>query len=644
MDLWHRLSEKTFVIIVPVWIFALIVSATLFRINAVSLSLLQVYLLTFGIFFFYGICGILLYMVSVFTLDRLFHRFFPESLYKNFCFAVAYVPAGFIGLYVLDMVRFGFFVTRTIPRTIPWFILCGMVIFFLYFLGIFLFGWLGRGFRRIPQTVLIVFIVLSLIMLPYFFWRVWITPPFHHQATVLSSRPPVDRIMDSSLSPTPENYRGSDEHIFLFGTDGATWNMLLPLMKMGHCPTMNFLFRKGSYGNLNTIIPTLSPVIWTSIATGMLPDHHEIQHFARFHIPLIGMVPAKLRWPEHTFMKQMIRGLETIGIISSELYSSVHRKAPTFYEIFSSFGEAVGVANWWCSWPVQRQNGFIISERFSYSIGETILQTEGTRAHEIYPPHLEEEYRPRVHSPDDVESEEIQRFMPVNSYEINEMSKDEKKPWFFSNWFWLRTVHQSDRSYFEIGFELYKKMKPRIFSLYHQSIDVVEHHYWHYLDPTSFPSLDEDEIEKFRNVIPATYDYEDFILRKIIAEDPMKTVIIVSDHGMLPTHKLPKSGDHVEGLPAGIILAAGGPIRKGKRIDDMSVVDVTPLLCTIAGFPISKDMDGRVPVEMLQDSFLINHPIQRIPTYGPRVSANLMENSATDSQLFDKLKGLGYLQ
>lgn len=56
--------------------------------------------------------------------------------------------------------------------------------------------------------------------------------------------------------------------LLLIGWDAADWQMIQPLMDAGKMPTLKRLVDKGVSGNLATIRPVLSPMLWTSIATG----------------------------------------------------------------------------------------------------------------------------------------------------------------------------------------------------------------------------------------------------------------------------------------------------------------------------------------------------------------------------------------
>lgn len=43
--------------------------------------------------------------------------------------------------------------------------------------------------------------------------------------------------------------------VVVIGLDGATWDVIHPLIQKGKLPTWDYLVKNGSYGNLNSTIP-----------------------------------------------------------------------------------------------------------------------------------------------------------------------------------------------------------------------------------------------------------------------------------------------------------------------------------------------------------------------------------------------------
>ncbi|MGH8055963.1 MAG: alkaline phosphatase family protein, partial [Candidatus Entotheonellia bacterium] len=67
--------------------------------------------------------------------------------------------------------------------------------------------------------------------------------------------------------------------VVVIGLDAATWKVMDPLLQQGRLPNLRRLMESGTYGPLTTLEPTLSPIIWTTIATGKPMSAHGITHF-----------------------------------------------------------------------------------------------------------------------------------------------------------------------------------------------------------------------------------------------------------------------------------------------------------------------------------------------------------------------------
>ena len=67
--------------------------------------------------------------------------------------------------------------------------------------------------------------------------------------------------------------------VLLIGWDAADWKVATPLMDQGLMPSLDDLVSHGVMGNLATLRPVLSPMLWNSIATGKRADKHGIHGF-----------------------------------------------------------------------------------------------------------------------------------------------------------------------------------------------------------------------------------------------------------------------------------------------------------------------------------------------------------------------------
>ena len=95
----------------------------------------------------------------------------------------------------------------------------------------------------------------------------------------------------------------------LFAVDGLEWDVLLPLVQRGEAPAFAELMARGVFGELQTLKPTWSPVIWTTIATGKGPEKHGIEGF--------------------------VYAAEVDGQMEPRVFNSGHRRTKAFWNILS---------------------------------------------------------------------------------------------------------------------------------------------------------------------------------------------------------------------------------------------------------------------------------------------------------------------
>ncbi len=80
--------------------------------------------------------------------------------------------------------------------------------------------------------------------------------------------------------------------VLLVGWDAADWKMISPLMDAGQMPALSRFVERGVMGNISTLRPALSPILWNSIATGKRADKHGILGFIEPSADGNGIRPA----------------------------------------------------------------------------------------------------------------------------------------------------------------------------------------------------------------------------------------------------------------------------------------------------------------------------------------------------------------
>src|SRR5438477_5928489 len=129
------------------------------------------------------------------------------------------------------------------------------------------------------------------------------------------------------------------QRLLLVGWDAADWKVIHPLLAKGEMPNLAALIRDGVHGNLATIVPPLSPMLWTSIATGKRPFKHGIHGFA-----------------EPT---QDGQGIQPVTNLS--------RKCKAIWNILNQHGLRSTVIGWWPSHPAEPLNGVTVSDHYHHA-------------------------------------------------------------------------------------------------------------------------------------------------------------------------------------------------------------------------------------------------------------------------------------
>ena len=400
--------------------------------------------------------------------------------------------------------------------------------------------------------------------------------------------------------------------VFLIGVDGATWDIADGLMAEGRMPNLSSLVESGLKAPLATMHPTLSPALWTSVATGKTFEKHGIDGFGK------------------TFDTGDGEDRTSIMHVTSNL-----RRTKALWNILGDLDRKVGFVGWWVTWPAERVNGYMVSSFVPLSQTATDdTPTKGTlvdsMSGQTWPPDLIDELRPLIRSAESVTQAEAERFMTLEEDDF-QMPVVEGFRWAYS----------ADETYRAVARKLLTE-DPDIdlVGLYFSGIDVVSHRFWEFYRPEWYPKMTPKvEIEKFHTVIPSYYEYFDEILGEILSfRRPGDTFVVLSDHGF------GREGGHLLGDPPGILVMAGHNIQAGGDLRDPQLIDIAPTALAALGLATAKDMDGRVLVEAFTRDWKNSFPRDRVASYD---TEDWQEQPAVESEISEelarRLKALGYI-
>lgn len=305
-----------------------------------------------------------------------------------------------------------------------------------------------------------------------------------------------------SVEAIVEMGRRSQNKVFILGLDGATFNLIVPMMRRGELPNIEKLLREGAYGNLTSIEPMSSPVLWTTIFTGKKREVHGITDYT----------------------------ITVEGETKPIPVGSRQRRVLALWNMATVGGKTGAFFAFWATHPAESVSGFIISDRYD---------EEGIE-NAFYPPEFEEEVERYISVSDDEIAEITLRF---TDFEYEEDFTDKYKPGtdiFEKNKAVaiLRYHLRRDIAMMRASRYVLKMYAPDIVSCYIKGTDGVSHIFWKYMDPyTPYARYDDitgEDREHFGGVIEEYYRFCDEMLGELMPFLDDYHILIVSDHGFGP--------------------------------------------------------------------------------------------------------------
>jgi len=268
------------------------------------------------------------------------------------------------------------------------------------------------------------------------------------------------------------------EKVLVVGLDGATWWLLERLMQDGAMPALTKLIENGVRGDLASTHPPLSPVAWTSLATGILPGKHRI--FGFFD-------------PRYTHVRAPRLG-QTTRPVSAEGIG-----APTLYQYLNHQGQTTGLLMVPVTHPPQPLQGYVV--------GDGIL-TPNEQSDYTYPSTLKEKVLAAVPKfrvrPYEYLRERLE-FIDETTYFVEQQGRAAC---------WLMENYPTDFT-----------------MVVFTATDVIQHYFWKYMDPTLSPYTTREGNEA-RPKLRRFYNLIDRLLADLVTQaGPRAVIILVSDHG-----------------------------------------------------------------------------------------------------------------
>ena len=401
--------------------------------------------------------------------------------------------------------------------------------------------------------------------------------------------------------------------VLVIGLDGADWQLLDGYRAAGAMPELDRLVREGRSGVLRSLVPALSPLVWTTIATGTSPLQHRILDFTRFS-PATGQ---------------------------REPITSDERRAKAVWEMAGESGRDVAVFGLWATHPAEPVRGLMVSDRlFSFQ-----RQEAEAPAGAVHPAAEEGRVRAaRAAVEAGVSAAAVQAYLPWLTASEYEALASRGDP-FSHPATALRRILVETRLYHRLALDWLRRSPPALSFVYFQGTDMIGHVFAPYAPPRQ-PTIGEADFERYRGVPEAYFREIDAILGayRTVAEANGSVLLVVSDHGFLWGEGRPARPDSLATATAGlwhrqegIYVLWGRGIEASAARGEGRVGQVAATILAILGLPRASGIEEPALAGVPEDS--------QVRDYGPRTvtAAKRAPADPASQEALERLRALGYL-
>jgi predicted AlkP superfamily phosphohydrolase/phosphomutase len=348
------------------------------------------------------------------------------------------------------------------------------------------------------------------------------------------------------------------KRLIVIGWDGADWELLDALVSQGRLPNLQRLVSGGRTAALEVFRTTISPMVWTTLATGAEPPDHGVLDF--FEID-----PGSGR---------------QVPVTSRSL------RIPPFWEIASRKGQTAGVVNYWATYPAGEISGFLISDRISPALADPDPNQFSSA---FYPPSEGARLREVLAAAPPTGAADLQRLGQFTDAEISGKQGQ-----------MLTKLQRSTASVEAVAEDFYDRLGPQSMVLYFLGTDEVAHMFGRETAPR-LPCVAPQDFTRLSEVVPRYYALMDKFLGRWMerAEKDGANLLLVSDHGFLWGNRRSCGGNPLQyrsagasHRPVGVAAAWGRDVDASPARETLSVFDVEPTIAAVLELPVDRNAPG----------------------------------------------------
>lgn len=356
------------------------------------------------------------------------------------------------------------------------------------------------------------------------------------------------------------------KRVLLIAWDGADWQMIHPLVDAGELPHLARIVESGVMGELATLQPQLSPLLWASVATGKRADKHRVLGY---------LEPGD--------------GLRAT--------TSDSRRARAVWNILGEAGLRSHVVGW-PSYPAEAVDGVFVAQHFTRHGSDADAPRYRDLPRAVYPPELAARLAEfRLH-PAELRLDDLAALVP-RAAEVDQ----DRDPGLAIVATWL-----AETTGLHAAATWALEHEPWDFAAVHYDLIDRFGHAFMQFHPPRRRAVPEHAYRLYCGVMSAVYRYADMMLGRLVElAGPETTVIVMSDHGFRSAGDRPATSDRGRSgvawhRPLGILAMRGEAFKVDEWVWGASLLDICPTILTLFGLAVGEDMDGRPLVDAFRDT------------------------------------------
>jgi Tfp pilus assembly protein PilF len=366
---------------------------------------------------------------------------------------------------------------------------------------------------------------------------------------------------------------GRRGRLVLLGLDALDWQLADELMSRGVMPNLTRLMARGAHAVLEVPRPLISPVVWTTLATGQPPEVHGVLDFLETD-------------PEGG---------------SPRPVTGASRKVPALWELAAAAGRSSAVIAWWATFPAQAPPGGVV---YSDRLTEQLLGLSTRTPFLADPPEADRIAAGLAVRAADVTPAMLAPYVVVGDVELARVRSGE------AGWDdpvgGLAKLVAATLTVERLTDHELERDTDVVLS-YLEGTDTVGHLFGAYRPP-ALPNTDPMLARRFGAVVDRYHAAVDGWVGRVVASlGPDDTVVIVSDHGFTWGSDRPRvpSGAHTPTAvfwhrPEGVFVAAGPGVPRSPQRFRMHALEVAPALLALAGLPSGAELPRSCPTWLLE--------------------------------------------